>query len=93
MPLNRIKCEEIAEGVSFSAPVFFEDGKNMFLAANHPVKKYHLAALKRWNVPFLVTAGKKNQEGSIPKTDANAMEEISVDEFDSLEEIEEVEEV
>jgi hypothetical protein len=67
MPLNRIKCEEIAEGVSFSAPVFFEDGKNMFLAANHPVKKYHLSALKRWNVPFLVTAGKKKSGRNHPE--------------------------
>ncbi len=60
MPLTRLNCEEIKEGVSFSAPVFFEDSVNMFLAANHPAKHYHVVAIERWKIPFLMTAGHKN---------------------------------
>lgn len=78
---TKIKCDQITEGVSYSAPVFFEDGVNMFLAANHPVKKYHILALSRWNVPFLVTAGKQ-----LEHTDSSAQnveEAVDISEFDT----------
>ncbi|MCI5524384.1 MAG: phosphohydrolase [Treponema sp.] len=54
---NKIDCNKIVPGVRFSAPVFFDDGQNMFLAANKPAKNYHVAALKRWKVPYLLTDG------------------------------------
>ena len=53
----KLTQNDITEGVCFSAPVFFDDGKNMFLAAGKPAKPYHLAALKTWNIPFLLTVG------------------------------------
>ena len=84
MPLTRLNCEEIKEGVSFSAPVFFEDSVNMFLAANHPAKSYHVAALIRWNIPFLMTTGKKMDPGqtSLPKASIHDNdEEVSLSEF------------
>ena len=84
--LTKIKCDQITEGVCFSAPVFFEDGVNMFLAANHPARRYHMMALQRWNVPFLITAGQKVQPG----TDAMPSSEL-IDDFDTLEEVEELE--
>ncbi len=54
---TKLECSRITEGVRFSKPVFFNDGKNMFLAAGCPAKKYHLAALERWEIPFLWTDG------------------------------------
>jgi hypothetical protein len=48
---------DIKEGVRYSAPVFFDDGVNMFLAAGKAAKAYHIKALKRWNIPFLITYG------------------------------------
>lgn len=53
----RIDSSDIKEGMRFSAPVFFDDGKNMFLAEGKSVKSYHIAALKRWSIPYLLTYG------------------------------------
>lgn len=54
---NKISCDEIKVGVTFSAPVFFDDGENMFLAEGKSAKQYHVAALARWNIPYLLTYG------------------------------------
>lgn len=54
---TKLECSKITEGVRFSKPVFFNDGKNMFLAAGCPAKKYHLEALRRWEIPYLWTDG------------------------------------
>ncbi|MBQ5471493.1 MAG: phosphohydrolase [Treponema sp.] len=54
---NRVDVATIKAGVCFSAPVFFEDGKNMFLAAGMKAKPYHIRALKQWNIPYLLTKG------------------------------------
>jgi hypothetical protein len=53
----KIKSGEIKEGMRFSAPVFFDDGKNMFLAEGKAAKPYHIVALKRWAIPYLLTYG------------------------------------
>ena len=58
----RLECAKIQIGDRYSDDVFFNDGKNMFLAAHHPVKKYHVACLERWQIPFLWTAGTKMTE-------------------------------
>lgn len=55
--LHRISVEDAKLNTFFSAPVFFDDGKCMFLAQGKAVKPYHIAALKRWKIPFLMTAG------------------------------------
>ena len=54
---TKLECSKIREGIRFSKPVFFNDGKNMFLAAGCPAKKYHLEALRRWEIPYLWTDG------------------------------------
>ena len=91
MPLTRLKCDEIKEGVIFSAPVFFDDGVNMFLAARQPAKHYHVAALVRWDVPFLVTAGHKLEESANASASKAEEEEIiSLEEFDSVDSVEEL---
>lgn len=91
MPLARIKCDEITEGVSYSSPVFFDDGRNMFLAPHQTAKKYHVKALSRWKVPFLVTAGHKEAASQVQAASPAALE--TVDDFLDVEEIEEVEEL
>ena len=55
--MEKIKRELIELGMRFSAPVFFDDGKNMFLPEKKPVKKSHLEILEKWNIPFVVTYG------------------------------------
>jgi len=54
---TKIKSSEVKEGMCFSAPVFFDDGKNMFLAEGKAAKTYHITALKRWSIPYLLTYG------------------------------------
>ena len=70
---TKLECSRITEGVRFSKPVFFNDGKNMFLAAGCPAKKYHLDALKRWEIPFLWTDGSEVED--IPELPAEEFSE------------------
>ncbi len=78
---NRINAQDIKLGMRFTAPVFFDDGENMFLAEEKSIKNYHLLALKRWNVRYLLTYGRL--------LDSNS-DETSEYDYD-LEELEEVE--
>lgn len=55
--MKQLSIESIVPGICFSEPVYFEDGKNMFLAAGVAAKPYHLKALKQWNIPYLLTRG------------------------------------
>ena len=57
--MAQIECSEICEGDIYSEPVFFDDQVNMFLGAYKSARKYHVLALKRWNIPFLYTEGHK----------------------------------
>ena len=50
--LKKINPSELQLGMMFSMPVFFDDGKYMFLAKNRTVKKYHLNAVHQWKIPF-----------------------------------------
>lgn len=54
---NRINARDLRLGMKFSAPVFFDDGENMFLAENRSVKAYHLAVIKKWDIDSLLTYG------------------------------------
>ncbi len=55
--MKKINASDAKLNMLFSAPVYFEDGKNMFLAEGRTVKPYHLAAIKRWNIKYLLTSG------------------------------------
>jgi len=83
---NRIECCDFKLGMRFSAPVFFDDGVNMFLAEGKTAKPYHIAALKRWNVPFLLSFGHVLDDKIEPV-------DVKIDDIDELEEVEELEEV
>ena len=54
---TKIDCKEIKLGMRFSAPVFFDDGENMFLGEEKAVKNYHINAIQRWNIQYLLTYG------------------------------------
>ncbi|TYT78005.1 HD-GYP domain-containing protein [Treponema phagedenis] len=55
--LKRIKTSDLQLGMSFSAPVFFDDEQNMLLNKKEPIGQRELNALKNWDVPFIVTEG------------------------------------
>lgn len=104
---TRIECNTIRPGIMFSQPVFFDDGKCMFLAAKHPAKEYHVDCLRRWKIPFLVTAGKELTEKEIAAMKAseqkaaanagsaqNAQNSANADSnLEELEELDELEEL
>lgn len=106
---NLVKIEPLTlkEGNIFSAPVFFDDGKNMFLAAGKSVKQYHLKALDRWKIPFLLTYGKlltaeeiaASKEKNVSQTEpAEKMPAVqkkinNPETADDVEELEELEEI
>jgi hypothetical protein len=58
-------------GMKFTAPVFFDDGVNMFLAENCTVKSYHLQAIKQWSLPVILTYGKLTSDS--PRADDDAI--------------------
>lgn len=107
--MQKVNCADIKLGMRFTMPVFFDDGKNMFLARKHTVKKYHVNALSNWNIPFLLTAGEvmndedaaKDKEiammakrGTMAEFDVEEIDEAeAVDEVEDLEEVEELEEI
>lgn len=81
----------------FSAPVFFDDGKYMFLAAGKSIKPYHLLALKKWNIPYLLTSGSpmEQSEGSnierMAGFDKKRIEQVNQPQSDDdIEELEEI---
>jgi len=82
--LNKIDCKEIKLGMRFSAPVFFDDGENMFLGEEKSVKNYHIEAIRRWNIEYLLTYGHLVLEGK---------ERQSSDNLYMLEDLEELDEV
>ena len=81
---NRIDCKDIKLGMRFSAPVFFDDGENMFLGEEKTVKNYHIDAIQRWNIQYLLTYGHLVVDGK----NASAADSLYM-----LEDIEDVEEI
>lgn len=81
-------CSLIQIGSCFSEPVYFDDGKNMFLAAGKQAKPYHVSALVHWKIPYLLTAGHlvdpkdykpstfENQTGAKPSRFSDDVEEL-----------------
>lgn len=60
---NKIDCKEIKIGMRFSAPVFFDDGENMFLGEEKSIKNYHIDAIQRWKIQYLLTYGHLISDG------------------------------
>ncbi|WP_149554636.1 phosphohydrolase [Treponema pectinovorum] len=84
---TKINSSDVVLGRRYSAPVFFDDGSNMFLAEGKTVKKYHLDALKRWSIPFLLTYGHVIANEDI------AVNDDYIEDLEEVEELEELEEI
>ena len=92
---NTIKAKDLKLGMRFSSPVFFDDGSNMFLAENRPVKQFHLDAIKQWKIQKLVTYGRlidSNNKGDFT-SDSRIDDVDEVEELEDLEELEELQEL
>lgn len=84
--MTRIYSNELKEGVLYSAPLFFDDGANMFLAKRRKVKKYHIDILKKWAIPFVLTYGTVVDDETIElRDDIAELEELDVFEEELVE--------
>ncbi len=77
--MTEIDSKTLKEGMLFSSPLLFDDGKNMFLPERMPITKYHLDTLQRWNIEKVIAYGKE-----ITSADEG------IDELESLEEVDSV---
>ena len=85
--LQKINSSSLQLGMRFSAPVFFDDKENIFLAEGKEIRKFHLQALIRWNIDYVFTYGQilmKNQDIS----DVNELSKV--EELESLEEVDDL---
>jgi hypothetical protein len=88
---KKIDSKLLKLGMKFTAPVFFDDGDNMFLGRGSTIKPYHIAAIERWNISFVCTMGKLAADspemgsGDIPVADEQEM--ASYMQADDLEEL------
>ena len=76
--MQTIKKESLKKGMKFSAPVFFDDGKYMFLAEHKPVAQFHLNAMSRWKIPYVITHGKVADKTDHEKSDHSGNTHIHV---------------
>ncbi|MBQ0051082.1 MAG: phosphohydrolase [Treponema sp.] len=82
--MAKIDTKNIKLGMKFSAPVFFDDGENMFLAEEKSVKSYHIAAINRWNIEYLVTYGHEITDKDAAMGDEDIVELEEVEELESV---------
>ena len=96
--MNNIDAMSLKKGMMFSAPLFFDDGKNMFITEKCPIEKFHLETIKRWKIKTLVTFGKEitlaelEAEKAAEKVEKDEVVEV-LDDLEVLEELEEVEDL
>lgn len=84
--MNKIACNRIKEGLSFTDDLYFDDGENLFLSKNKAVKPYHVYCLKRWAVPFLLSNGheilaSEKSSFTAPKKDKVEFESVNLGDF------------
>ena len=82
---NKIDCKNIKLGMRFSAPVFFDDGENMFLGEEKAVKNYHIDAIQRWNIEYLLTYGHVLEAGEVSEQDSESL--YMLEDLDEVEEL------
>lgn len=94
--MKKFSAADARLNMMFSAPVFFDDGRNMFLAEGKTIKPYHMAAIKRWNIKTLLTSGHtvEQEEGAnIAKMAGFDKKKLADDDAEELEDLEELEEI
>ena len=75
--MTNINTTSLKKGMVFSAPLFFDDGKNMFLAEKSPIERFHLETIKRWKIKSLVTYGKEIDPSELlEKQEIEELEEL-----------------
>lgn len=82
--MQQIQIETLKEGMMFSAPLFFDDGENMFLPKGHALSAYHISVLSRWKIPYVLT------NGHIVTSEETESEVVELEEFSELDEVEEL---
>lgn len=75
--MNKIKSSDLKLGMTFSSPVFFDDGINMFLAEKNPITQLHLSAVQNWKIPYVITYGTLIQNN-------NGTEHKEIDELENI---------
>jgi hypothetical protein len=61
--LRSIDARTLQAGMRFTAPLFFDDGVNLFAAQGQPFNDFHLRAIKNWNIAVLLTSGELDDSG------------------------------
>ncbi len=82
--MTEIDTKTLKEGMQFSSPLLFDDGKNMFLAERMPIGKMHLDSVKRWNIEKVITYGKQLEAGDDGSEDLELLDELDEDEENPL---------
>ncbi len=82
--MTELDTKTLQEGMLFSSPILFDDGKNMFLAERMPIGKMHLDAIRRWSIKKLITYGKQIDSADDGLDDLELLEEDDEGEVGSL---------
>ena len=90
--MKRIYSKELKEGIIYSAPLFFDDGVNMFLAKRRALKKYHIDILKKWSIPFIITYGTIIDNGNTALLNEGSADLEEIEPLEELMELQEEEE-
>lgn len=90
--MTRIYSKELKEGIIYSAPLFFDDGVNMFLAKRRALKKYHIDILKKWSIPFIITYGTVIDNGNTALLNEGSADLEEIEPLEELMELQEEEE-
>lgn len=90
--MKRIYSKELKEGIIYSAPLFFDDGVNMFLAKRRALKKYHIDILKKWSIPFIITYGTVIDNGNTALLNEGSADLEEIEPLEELMELQEEEE-
>lgn len=90
--MTRIYSNELKEGIIYSAPLFFDDGVNMFFAKRRALKKYHIDILKKWSIPFIITYGTVIDNGNTALLNEGSADLEEIEPLEELMELQEEEE-
>ncbi len=82
--MTEINTKTLQEGMLFSSPLLFDDGKNMFLAERMPIGKIHLDTVRRWNIEKVITYGKPIDSEDDGLDELEMLDEVDDDVEDPL---------
>ncbi|MDR3284231.1 MAG: phosphohydrolase [Treponema sp.] len=72
-----VDAQTVQAGMRFTAPLFFDEGVNLFAAQGQPLNGFHLRAIQDWHIDFLYTSGEPdNSEDREDLEDLEDLEEL-----------------